>query len=483
MSGIRQQLASGILYTALAKYSGIVISLVITGVLSRLLTPADFGTIVPVSVLVAFFAILGDVGIGPAVIQSRELSRRDTASIFAFTLLTGAVLAVLFFCSSWGIAALYDAPIFVPLCQMLSLSLFFSCANVVPNALLYKARRFRYLALRSVAAQLTAGGIAIVAALMGAGLYALALQSILSSASIFFFSYRARPLPARFRGLDLAPLRKIRRFSSWQFLFNILNYFSVNLDKLLIKKFLGAAQLGYYDKSYKLMQMPLQNIPYVITPVMHPIFCQMQDDLQKMRTYYTRIVRFLAFIGFPLSAMLFFMGQELIQIIFGPQWADSVPVFRILALSVGFQIILSTSGSIFQSSGSTHLLFLSGMLSTAAIAAAILVGLLVFGTIEAIALLLLGAFALNFLQGFTIMYCLLFRTGLWPFLRQLISPLILTGLLFALLGFLSPLVAGAGALLSLAVKGCAGAILAAAYLQLTGEYDLLGRAARLLRRT
>ncbi|MEG0499233.1 MAG: oligosaccharide flippase family protein, partial [Alistipes sp.] len=71
---IKKQLVSGVFYTAIAKYTGIVISIVITGVLSRILTPEDFGTIVPIMVLMPLFTILGDMGIGPAVLQNKELS-------------------------------------------------------------------------------------------------------------------------------------------------------------------------------------------------------------------------------------------------------------------------------------------------------------------------------------------------------------------------------------------------------------------------
>lgn len=482
MSGIKQQLASGVFYTAIAKYAGIVISIVITGVLSRLLTPADFGTIVPITVLVAFFTILGDVGIGPAVIQNNRLSDADVASIFSFTLFTGAGLSLLFFLSSWGIAAFYDSETIVALCQLLSISLFFACANVVPNALLYKAKKFRYLAVRSLAVQLLAGGIAILSAWFGAGLYALVIQSILASIFLFAISYRARPLPLQLRQFDWEPLKKIRNFSAYQFLFNVFNYFSVNLDKLLINKFMGPAPLGYYDKSYKLMQMPLQNIPFIITPVMHPIFCQMQDDLPKMSFYYNKIVRFLAFIGFPLSVLLFFTGQELIYIIFGPQWEPSVPVFRILALSVGFQIVLSTSGSIFQSSGSTHLLLLSGILSTVAIVCAVLTGLFVFDTLEAVAGLLLIAFVVNFFQAYTILYCILFKTGLTPFLRQIVSPLALAAIVGGILFLLSPFAAQTGAIVSLLLKGGAAVATVFLYIQLTGEYDLLRKTGEYLAR-
>jgi hypothetical protein len=91
------------------------------------------------------------------------------------------------------------------------------------------------------------------------------------------------------------------------------------------------------------MMLPLQNITQVITPVMHPIFSDFQDDKAKLASSYERIVRILSFIGLPMSVLLFFTAQEVTLIIFGNQWLPSVPVFRILSLSVGVQIILSSS--------------------------------------------------------------------------------------------------------------------------------------------
>ena len=127
---------------------------------------------------------------------------------------------------------------------------------------------------------------------------------------------------------------------------------------------MGMSDLGYYEKSYRLMMLPLQNIAQVITPVMHPIFSDFQNDKGKLLSSYEHIVRFLAFIGLPLSALLFFTAEEVTIIIFGNQWMPSVPVFRILSLSVGIQIILSSSGSIFQAAGDTRSLFVCGVFSS-----------------------------------------------------------------------------------------------------------------------
>lgn len=471
MSSLKKQLSSGIFYTAIAKYAGVVMSIVITGVLSHLLTPEDFGTVIPVTVIVTFFSILGDVGIGPAVIQYKSLSTRSIDSIFTVTLLLGGFLSILFFSLSWIIAAIYNSDILVPLCQILSLSLFFSCANVVPNALLYRNKQFKYLAFRSLIVQFLSGILAIISAFWGFAFYALVIQSIMSSACMFFISYRKQPLRFILFSIDWSPLKEIFSFLSYQFLFNIFNYFSVNLDKLLINKYLGADFLGYYDKSYKLMQMPLQNIPFVITPVMHPIFSDMQNDLNKMCFYYSKIVRFMAFIGFPLSIFLFFSGSDLIYIIFGDQWGDSVPVFKILALSIGFQFILYTSGSIFQSSGYTKYLFLSGVLSTITIVLAIFIGLFYFKSIESIGLFLLLAFVINFFQTYVIMYCFLFNTTLLLFLRLLVSPLFLSMILACVL-FVTESMLHVSIFPSLLIKSFISLIVYCLYIQLTGTYNL-----------
>ena len=86
---------------------------------------------------------------------------------------------------------------------------------------------------------------------------------------------------------------------------------------------------------------------------MHPVFSNFQDDPLKLALSYEKVIRILAFIGFPLSVLLWFCAKEITLILFGDQWLPSVPVFQILSLSVGIQIILSTSGSIYQAANDT----------------------------------------------------------------------------------------------------------------------------------
>ncbi|WP_368123070.1 lipopolysaccharide biosynthesis protein [Bacteroides thetaiotaomicron] len=471
-NNIKHQLFSGVFYTALAKYSGIIISLVVAGILARLLSPDDFGVVAIATVIIAFFNLFTDMGISPAIVQHKSLTKEELSDIFSFTVWTGIGISILFFAASWLIADYYESGILRTLCQLLSVNLFFASANIVPGALFYRNKEFKFIAVRSFIIQIAGGAGAITAALCGAGLYALIINPILSSILIFVISYQRYPQRLRFT-LGLKVLRKIFSYSAYQFLFNVINYFSRNLDKLLIGKYMSMSALGYYEKSYRLMMLPLQNITQVITPVMHPIFSDFQNDKEKLATSYERIVRFLSFIGLPLSVLLFFTAEEVTLIIFGDQWLPSIPVFRILSLSVGIQIILSSSGSIFQAAGDTRSLFVCGLFSSILNVTGMLAGIFYFGTLTAVATCIVITFTINFVQCYWMMYRMTFKRSVWPFVRQLIPPL-MTSILIALC--LTPLqyaLEGMNIFITLILKSLVSFIIFGTYIQTTHEYNII----------
>lgn len=119
--------------------------------------------------------------------------------------------------------------------------------------------------------QILSGFGACIYAFYGGGVYSLVLQFIVSSLLLAVMYNCSSNLKWQFK-VTKDSLSKIKAFSSYQFLFNLLSYFSRNSDKLLIGKYIGLSQLGYYEKSYRLMMLPLQNITFVISPVLLPIF-------------------------------------------------------------------------------------------------------------------------------------------------------------------------------------------------------------------
>ena len=436
---LKNELKSGLFYSALTKYSGIIISLIVSAVLARLLTPADFGIVAISMVFIVFISMLSDLGFAPAIVQNKSLTVDDTNNIFSFTIWMAFIISVLFFFFSGIIAGYYQNKSLVAIFRILTINVFFSTANIVPNALLLKSRIFKFIAVRTLIIQLIGGVISVIAALKGAGLYALLINPLIYSLVIFIIDSSKSKVRFKLR-IQLASIRKIIAFSSYQLLFNIVNYFMRNADTLLIGKFLGMNSLGYYDKSYRLMMLPISSITNVLTPVIHPIFSDIQNDKKRIYRANQKIVKFLAYIGFPFSVLLFFLSKEVILVIYGHQWLKAIPVFSILSLSACFQIIGCSSGSFFQCLNATKYLFLCGMINSFIVISFLLAGLFYFKTIEGVALSFLASGFIGFFFTFYYLITKAFGESLLAFLKVLISPLLFSIVLFILLSTVNHLI-------------------------------------------
>lgn len=422
MNSIKKSLFSGIFYTALAKYSGVLINIIIGAILARLLSPDEFGIVAIILVFVTFFNLLADFGIGPAIIQHQEISNNDIKSIFSFTLIIGFVLAGLFYLSSGLISRFYKEPALINVSRLLSVSVLFFSLQIIPYSLAQKSLKFKTIGLITLIIQIFSGTIAIILAYKGYSYFSLVFKSVVTSILTFIAFYVATPVKISF-SISYSSLKKISRFSSYQFLFNFINYFSRNADKLLIGKFLNTEALGFYDKSYQLMMLPVQNLTHVITPVLMPVLAKHQDNKILIYNNYIKIVKLLALIGFPLSVLLTFSSTEIIYTLFGQQWQNSIPVFKILAFTIGIQMILSSSGAIFQTVNRTDLLFYSGIISSIFTLTGICYGIFFGKSLISIGYGILLAFYFNFFQGFYFLIHVALEISYRKFLRELIFPL------------------------------------------------------------
>lgn len=480
MNSVKSQLFSGVIYNAFAKYAGMLVNLIVAGILARILSADDFGIVAIATVIITFFGIFSDFGIQPAIIQYKDLTKRDLSNIFSFTTWSGILLAVLFFFLSGPISRYYESDSLKLICQILSVNLLFSTLNIVPNALFYKDKLFRFIAVRSVVVQFIGGTASVIAAFSGLGIYSLLINPIFSSITLFVINYIRYPQELRLT-LGTDSIKRIFSFSAYQFLFNFINYFSRNLDKLIVGKFIGMSPLGFYEKSYRLMMLPLQNITHVVSPVMHPVFSDLQNDFRSMAGSYEKVIRFLAFLGFPLSVLLYFSALEVTFIIFGSDWLPSVRSFEILAISVGVQIILSTSGSIFQATNSTRIMFLSGLLSSLLTVICLIAAVLFYGTIEAVAWSLTITFSINFIQAYLLLYIKVFRRGISFLMKQLYSPLLLSALLVLVNVLTATFVKIDNVLLSLTIKSVVTVTISLIYIHFSGEINLKAKLTEVLR--
>ncbi|WP_411911264.1 oligosaccharide flippase family protein [Aerococcus urinae] len=304
----------------------------------------------------------------------------------------------------------------------MAVALLFNSLCMVPQNLLLKEKRFKQVNFTQVMGSLFNGIFSVTFAFMGFSFYSIIFGNIaraLIQLVIYLFSTKLKFV---FK-FSLDPLKKIFPFAKNQMLFNIINYFSRNLDSILIGRYMPADQLGYYDKSYQLTLYPNTIFTGVITSAIQPIFSDFQNDLTQIKNGYLNISKVLANFSIPLTIFLFFSAEDIIYFLYGDQWGESVLAFQILSISVWIQMLQSTTGAFFQSANRTDLLLLSGILSTALNIIGIIIGVYQ-GSIYWVATMVVISFSLNFFQTNYLMLNRAFDSSIGEFFAVLIKPLL-----------------------------------------------------------
>lgn len=396
MGKIRQRFFSGLFYTALAKYSGMIFSIVITSILARIISPSDFGIVAIATVFISFLSTLTSVGISPAIVQNKDIGSNDIESIFSLTIYLAFFFSLLFLSLTPIISLYYGKNVLLRnVLAILSVNIFFSIATITPNALFFKNYRFKFIAIRTIIIQLVVGIVSVFMALSAYGVYALVINPILTSFLIFILSYLYYPIKFHFY-VKWVSINKILSFSIYQMLFNLVYLFYRNIDKLLVGRYLGMESLGYYEKSYRLMMLPLENINGIISPVLHPVLSEYQNDMSYIWDSYKKILRLLAEVGCLLTVLIYFLASPIILILYGKDWEPAIPVFQILSLSICVQVMQGPIGAILQTINKVKGLFYSSVWALLIIVIFILIGL-TYKSVEVIAIGLVISFYLIFL--------------------------------------------------------------------------------------
>jgi PST family polysaccharide transporter len=362
------------IWSAFGVYTNRFLALGIAAVLSRLLSPEDFGTIAMVTVISGFMSIFADAGIGSAVVQFRDFKGKDHQSLFSLSLLLGVFLAGVLALGSSFVAVFFDNPDLQPVAAVMALAFPCSTLGIVPRGLLQRDMRFREVAVVNIVAAFAAGIVGIVMAFTGWGYWALVVQTLTNSflsSLAFLVLAKLSPIPH----WDFAVIRKIFSYSGNLTLFSMINYWARNLDNLLIGKFIGSAPLGFYNRAYQLMMLPLSMLTSVISPVLHSALAEKQNDIPAMYRGYQKVIRLIALISIPGMSFAVIMAPELIRVVWGDQWDQTIPVFAILGLNGLFQPIMSTTGTVFLARNKAHWLFRSGIISTILYCTGIVLGL------------------------------------------------------------------------------------------------------------
>ena len=382
MLNLRDKAITGLSWSIAAKLITLFLRFVISVFLARLLTPVDFGLLGMILVVTGFADLFSELGFEAALIQRKSIEERHLSTIFWVNIATGLFLSCTIAIIAPHIAAFYNEPRLEILTILLSANFFIGSLRMVHNAILKRSMNFRKLALIEIATSAIAGGIAIILAFMGYGVWSLVWQVLISTSASVILVWIVSDWRPHF-DFNFSALKELIGFSSNLFGFNIFNYWVRNCDDLLIGKFIGTASLGIYSRAYSLLLMPLSQISATVGRVMFPALSRIQEDKKRVKKIYLKTIGMIALITFPMMLGLLVSAESFVLALFGPKWVEVIPILKIFCLLGLVESIVTTLGWIYTSQGRTDLFLRWSILSGALIIPSILIGIWI-GTIMAV---------------------------------------------------------------------------------------------------
>ena len=451
---MRGRVVSNARWLAVSRVISVGVQLLSLTWLSRLLMPQDYGLVAMAMVVTNLANLVRDMGMSQALIQREALNDETILTSFWFTSGVGLVLGVAVVVLAPLAAFAFEAPGVTGILWLLAVTFPVAGATTVHQALLERDSRFPLLARIAAVSAVSGLAVGVTAAYLGAGAYSLALNSLtvaLVSSAQFWL---AVPLQLR-RLWSRHEFRGIRQFSDYLVGFNLVNYFSLNADTMIIGRFLGADSLGLYSLGYRIVDFPVNNLTFVASRALFPVMSRQQDVPEEMADLYLRTLALIAFVTAPMMAGLIVLRESFIAVVLGSKWLAMSDVLMWLA-AVGFVSSLTcTTGSVLMARGRTNYLFYLGIVGVVLQVPAFIIGLK-WG-VEGVAAGHLVATVVTSVIAFSVVLRVLGR-GTAQFLRALLTPMAFAAVMaLVVVGCRSALPSSTAAVIELVVLGGIGA--------------------------
>lgn len=344
-----------------------------TIILARLLTPEDYGLVAMVTAVTGFVTIFKDLGLSSAVIQKEHINQQQVSAVFWINVFISLGIALIVALLAPVLVNFYNEERLFYITLVFSVGIFISGLSLQHNALMKRQMKFQTLALMNTLTAFLSIVCGVLLAWLGFGYWAIVAITFLFpsfNTLALWFVCAWRP-SFTLKGNDV---KSFLKFGAGITGFDMINYFSRNMDNVLIGKFIGSVALGLYTKAYQLLLLPITQLRDPLNSVALPALSTLQNDKVKYKSYYKRFLFTLAFFSMPAVVYMAIFSEELIVVVLGDQWIEASSIFRILAFAAFIQPLLSTIGLVMISTGDIKRYFTWGCINAALVVTAFFIG-------------------------------------------------------------------------------------------------------------
>ena len=332
----KKQVVQGAFWKFAERIAAQLVSLIVSIVLARLLSPEEYGTISLVMVFIAIANVFVNSGFGQALIQKKDADSLDFSSVFYFSLgFTGLIYIVLFFLAS-PISKFYEMPILIPVLRVLAISVPIMGINSVQQAYVARKMQFKLFFYATFIGTVISAVVGISLAYSGFGVWALVAQTLTNNIIDTIV-------------LQITIKWKITREFSFERIKSLLNYgwklliqslilqIYSSLRSLLIGKFYTTEDLSYYTKGNQFPELISSNIDTGINTALFPVMSKAQDSIERVKDMARKTTNFTSYVMSPVLIGLMAVAEPLISLLLTDKWLSCVTYLRICCIILLFR--------------------------------------------------------------------------------------------------------------------------------------------------
>lgn len=341
MASLKEKTSDGLFWGGMNNLAQQVIGVIFGIILARLLSRADYGMMAMIGVFSLVATALQNSGFTTALANLEHPTQRDYNSVFWFNIIAGIVLYIILFFSAPFIALYYNNDALIPLCRYAFLSIVFASWGTAQNAWLFKNLKAKQQAKAAMTAVLTSSTVGAVMAFNHLGYWSLATQGLvyvlLNTILVWHYS-QWRP---SFKEISMEPVRRMFRFSFKILATSITTIINNNVLNILLGRYFGDDKTGVYNQAYQWDFKCFSLVQNMVNQVAQPVLVDLRSDGGRQLNALRKLMRFTAFISFPLLFGFGLVAREFIVLAITDKWLESAQLLQILCIS-GAVIPLST---------------------------------------------------------------------------------------------------------------------------------------------
>ena len=323
----------------------------VTAAFARLLVPEEIGVAATAAAIVGFGTIIAGAGVSAAVTQRPTIVDRHITTAFTTMLVASAAVTLAVVSLAPFVAEFMAMPDLGPVLRGCAPVFVLQGAAGVAYALALRRLRFRVVALCELVSYAVGFGVVgVVLAWRDAGVWAIVAALVVQAAVRLILLWAVERHPVRLR-IDRAALRDLVGYSSGLTLGLVGGYVAMNIDDLVVARYLDATNVGIYSRAYVLMAFPAALFGRVLEVVVFPLLAQVQSDRPRLGAAYLRGVSLTAVLAMPASVFVVIFAEEIVAVVLGPQWTATVLPLRVIAIAIIFTMSHKLSDALAKSTG------------------------------------------------------------------------------------------------------------------------------------